>query len=148
MSRSSVRFACTEASSHGKNCKQFVHPRRYSHENSLDTRGALRAPPCIEGVFMGIVARVHEFLPILAMRRRLSTRKSHGTPGQGYSKISKYNAHLEVYRAFQRTWSSIPPRRARGPPGVKKHTKIHSEGPQKNPCIIIFKKIWPPIHVF
>ena len=42
LSRSSVRFACTEASSEGKNCKQFVHPRKYSHENSLDTRGALR----------------------------------------------------------------------------------------------------------
>ena len=65
LSRSSVRFACTEASSHGKNCKQFVHPRKYSHENSLDTRGALRAPPCIEGVFMGIFARVHGLLQML-----------------------------------------------------------------------------------
>ena len=32
---------------------------------------------------MGIFAREHELSAILAMRRRQSTRRSHGTPGQG-----------------------------------------------------------------
>ena len=61
--------------------------RKHYHENPLDTRGRAKRAPCIQAVFMGIFARVHELFAILAMRRRLSTRKSHGTPGQDNSSL-------------------------------------------------------------
>ena len=44
--------------------RAIVYPGVASWQK-LDTRSALRAPPCIEGVFMGIFASAHELLQFL-----------------------------------------------------------------------------------
>ena len=66
---------------------------------------------------MGIFARVHELFAILAMRRRLSTRKSHATPGQDNNcregVWSSLGGHLVAHNEHYKEFAAASPITAR-----------------------------------